>query len=250
MRFFPYFGSKSNLSKICPGPLYDTIIEPFAGSATYSVRYWDRDIILIDKYDVIIRIWHYLQQVSPKDILGLPEIKPGLDLTKLNLSQAEKDFVGMWLSFSKSKPMVKRVSPIPTVSPKGRILLKSDMPMLSYREKVSKNLYKIKHWKIKQGDYTEAPDIEATWFIDPPYQDENLGKWYKHKRPPELQLRKWCDKRKGQILLWGIEKGRQGSFEFDFANRSNKSKMGTRYKEGFYTNTFDLLWGQPKHSEK
>lgn len=29
------------------------------------------------------------------------------------------------------------------------------------------NLYKIKHWQIINDDYSAAPDIEATWFIDP-----------------------------------------------------------------------------------
>lgn len=35
---------------------------------------------------------------------------------------------------------------------------------------MAQNLYKVKHWEIINGDYTEAPDIKATWFVDPPYK--------------------------------------------------------------------------------
>ena len=73
----PYFGSKSNLAGKYPPPKHSKIIEPFAGSARYSLKYYNRDILLIDKYPVIIEIWHYLQNVSESDILGLPKIKKG-----------------------------------------------------------------------------------------------------------------------------------------------------------------------------
>jgi hypothetical protein len=28
----------------------------------------------------------------------------------------------------------------------------------------------IKHWTLIEGSYEAAPDEEATWYIDPPYQ--------------------------------------------------------------------------------
>ena len=38
------------------------------------------------------------------------------------------------------------------------------------RIKIANNLYKIKHWDIRFGDYREIENIKGTWFIDPPYQ--------------------------------------------------------------------------------
>ncbi len=34
---------------------------------------------------------------------------------------------------------------------------------------IARSLYKIRHWQFKHADYLDAPNIEATWFIDPPY---------------------------------------------------------------------------------
>ncbi len=45
-----------------PPPKFDKIIEPFAGSARYSLKYWQKDVTLIDKYEVIVRTWKWLQQ--------------------------------------------------------------------------------------------------------------------------------------------------------------------------------------------
>ena len=44
-----YYGSKSKIVNKYPEPEYGKkIIEPFAGTAQYSLKYWDRDIVLIE----------------------------------------------------------------------------------------------------------------------------------------------------------------------------------------------------------
>jgi hypothetical protein len=70
---FSYYGSKSKIIDLYPAPKYGKIIEPFAGSARYALKYWYMDVLLVDKYEVIVRIWKWLQQCSPQDILKLPE---------------------------------------------------------------------------------------------------------------------------------------------------------------------------------
>ena len=72
---FPYFGRKDRIKKLYPAPKNEKIIEPFAGSAPYSLLYWEHDITIADKYEIIIEIWKYLQSASKKDILKLPKIK-------------------------------------------------------------------------------------------------------------------------------------------------------------------------------
>ena len=46
--FFSYFGGKWRTAKHYPGPSRDLIIEPFAGSAGYSVRHPHKAVILND----------------------------------------------------------------------------------------------------------------------------------------------------------------------------------------------------------
>ena len=88
---FSYYGSKSKIVHLYPTPKYDDINEPFAGSARYSLRFWDRNITLIDKYPVIVEVWKYLQQASVKDILGLPKLKKGMLISDIKtISKEEK----------------------------------------------------------------------------------------------------------------------------------------------------------------
>lgn len=62
-------------------------------------------------------------------------------------------------------------------------------------------MHKIKHWEIKLGSYDELENIEATWFIDPPYQFG--GEHYRHGTK-DLNLKKlaqWCKERNGQVIV-------------------------------------------------
>jgi site-specific DNA-adenine methylase len=68
-----YYGGKGHTVNLYPKPKHGLIIEPFAGSAKYSLKYFEKEVLLIDKYHVIVSIWHFLQQCSQKDILGLPD---------------------------------------------------------------------------------------------------------------------------------------------------------------------------------
>jgi len=45
---FSYYGSKSKLAQHYPTPKYDTIVEPFAGAAGYSLYgdNWKKNVLL------------------------------------------------------------------------------------------------------------------------------------------------------------------------------------------------------------
>lgn len=58
---FKWFGSKWLSSKILPEPQCDTIIEPFAGGAGYSLRHSQKKVILVetDPHIGAIKHWRY-----------------------------------------------------------------------------------------------------------------------------------------------------------------------------------------------
>lgn len=60
---------------------------------------------------------------------------------------------------------------------------------------------KVKGWEIIEGDYHNAPDIEATWFIDPPYQ--RIAHGYRNTRAgiDFTELGEWCRSRRGQTIV-------------------------------------------------
>src|SRR3990167_7088731 len=175
---FSYYGSKSKVVDLYPSPKFGKIIEPFAGSARYSLKYFDRDILIVDKYDVIFKVWKYLQQASEADIMGLPEPKYKESIEHLNLSEGERLLMGFMVAGGIAHPqkIVQQFSDIP-----------------ANKKAIAKQLYKIRHWKIVQGSYDEVDNIEASWFIDPPYQ---VGGHKYHERKIDFQaLGEWCKAR-------------------------------------------------------
>lgn len=187
MPIWSYYGRKTKVVKYYPEPIHDTIIEPFAGTAVYSLYKdnWKKNVILIDKYDVIVRIWRYLQQASTEDILQLPSLKKGDKVDDYTmLSQEEKWLIGFCINRGNPRP-VKTANNYNSWD-KNKI-------------DIANNLHKIRHWQIYQGDYIEAPDVQATWFIDPPYQ--NGGYKYKHNQIDYIALAQWCRGRKGQVIV-------------------------------------------------
>jgi hypothetical protein len=60
---------------------------------------------------------------------------------------------------------------------------------------------RIRHWLVIEGDYSVAPDIEATWFVDPPY--ERAGRYYVHgsRGIDYARLAAWCRARRGQAIV-------------------------------------------------
>lgn len=186
---FSYYGSKGKIVDYYPPPKRKRLIEPFAGSARYSLKYFDREVTLYDKYPVIIDVWKYLQQASEKDILALPRLERGEKFKDhTQLSEIEKKFYGF---ITQAGSTGERY----TVGTMQGVNVDADL------KKIAKQLFKIRHWEIKLGCYTEIPNEDATWFIDPPYQFG--GHEYKHsnKKINFAELGEWCKERNGQIIV-------------------------------------------------
>jgi hypothetical protein len=188
-----YYGSKSKIVNKYPKPEFDKIIEPFAGTAQYSLKYFDRDILLIEKYDVIVKIWKWLQLCSRKDILDLPQLKFGENVDNFDWDCDEaKWLVGFIITGAPSMPK-KTASKWKTIIRPNTQNYKLNL--------IADTLDKIRHWKIIQGDFREAKNEEATWFIDPPYKFG--GQYYKfgNKNIDFKELGKWCENRNGQAIV-------------------------------------------------
>ena len=188
---FYYYGRKERIFNKYPKPKHDLIIEPFAGSAAYAMNYYERDVILIEKDERIANLWSYLINVTSDEILSLPIIPKGESLNdeKYNyLSDNQKSLIGLYLNPGSSQPK------------------KSPGNFCAWHEKnkikLSKEILKVKHWQVINGDYTLAPNVVATWYIDPPYQG-NGGQYYKHgnKGFDYPKLKNWILDRNGQIIV-------------------------------------------------
>ena len=188
---FSYYGSKSKIVQYYPSPTCDKIIEPFAGSARYSLRYFEKDILLVDKYKVIVDIWHYLQRASEKDILGLPKLTKGMDIRTLNLSDEERLFLSFFCASGQGKS--------------NYIVTKFGDHYSGNQNrynKIASDLHKIKHWEIIQGNYEDLGNENATWFIDPPYQFGGEHQYkFSNKQIDFNSLANYCKSRNGQVIV-------------------------------------------------
>ena len=183
---FSYYGSKSKIVHYYPPPKYGKIIEPFAGSARYSLKYFDRDITLIDKFEKIVILWKWLQECSPSDILKLPDLTYKQTVEDYNLSDNEKLLLGFMVAQGVASPQ-KIVQQFSNIK--------------SEKKRIASQLHKIKHWKIILGDYKDCENQEQTWFIDPPYK---IGGEHYRESNTKIDydyLSDWCLHRKGQIIV-------------------------------------------------
>lgn len=186
---FSYFGSKYKLAKHYGAPRHDTVIEPFAGSAAYSLYWEPKNVILIEKSTVISGIWQYLISASPARIMALPTNFMHID--ELDLCADAKALIGFWIGKGKTTPGLTR-------SKWGREY--ADAPDCkvwneAVKRRIAAQVDKIRHWQIIRGDYTIAPDIEAHWFIDAPYIE--CGKAYAINDVDFTSLGKWVKTRRG-----------------------------------------------------
>lgn len=182
---FYYYGRKKQIVRHYPAPNYGVIIEPFAGAAAYSLYHNSlvSRVILIEKDVKVAAIWKWLiHEATARDIQSLPDLKPG---------ERSTEFLHIIHAATKMAFAFKRIKVTPILARNWEIS----------RRVFAKHLKDVKHWEIICGDYNQAPDIEATWFIDPPYRGEP-GMGYRHSSA-ELDyaiLAKWVQSRKGDII--------------------------------------------------
>lgn len=67
------------------------------------------------------------------------------------------------------------------------------------RANIARQCDAVSHWRVQHGTYRDAPDINATWFVDPPYK--GAGKYYKHSNVDYADLAGWCRERVGQTIV-------------------------------------------------
>lgn len=174
------------MAGVYPDPVHPVVIEPFAGSAAYSLHgsRWARQVILVEKDPQIAALWRWLiEEATEERIRALPDPVEGevTDSLLHILHGASK----RWFTYKQA-----------TATP---FMLSAWRASKAY---MAANVRKVKHWVIIEGDYTAAPEIEATWFIDPPYQGDP-GTGYRHGSDAidYESLAFWTQARKGALIV-------------------------------------------------
>lgn len=179
-----------------PKPRHATIVEPFAGSAGFSLRYADRRVVLCEIDPVIASVWRYLIGVSPQEIRSIPDVPLGGSVDDLPVPQEARWLVGFWVNRGVSRPRNKP----------SRWMREGIRPGSFWgdrvRSSIASQVDSIRHWRLFECDYRSCPVVgPATWFVDPPYQGAGKHYTFGSSGIDYQELGGWCRSRVGQVIV-------------------------------------------------
>lgn len=190
--FFSFYGSKWRAVKHYPKPEHPQIVEPFAGSAGYSTRYYQRKIVLYEIDPIIYGIWKYLITAPTKELKSLPT-KVTTSVEDLKVCQEAKWLIGFWLNKA-------CVCPKLTPSKWMREYESTQFWGDKIKHRIVNQSKLIGHWKIFNKSYETLPNKSRTYFIDPPYNNP-AGRLYVFNKLNYKQLAKWVKTLNGQVIV-------------------------------------------------
>jgi len=211
--FFSYFGSKHRLAPRYPPPRpHDQIVEPFAGSAAYATLHADRPVTLVDRDPIIAGLWRYLIAARPREILALPLLEPDQLVSDLSICQEARWLIGFWCNKGSAHPCQRITTSWGTRYP-------NQFWHEAMRARVASQVDRIRHWRVFEGSYEDAPITHATTaFVDPPYIGRSRISKQRGGAPASLRpvgdryrfntkqidypaLGRWCRDLPGQVIV-------------------------------------------------
>lgn len=233
-----YYGAKTNIIDLYPRATCDKIIEPFCGTARYALRHFDREVWINDKYEVIYKIWKWLQKCSPGDITGLPRFEQGDNINDVTYDCEEARLLtGFLVGFGFTGPR-------DTATPR----LRNRPNAMNHTIKmISSQLFKIRHWTVTNLSYEEMPNEIASWFVDPPYQAGGHAYVKSNKHIDFTHLGQWSMDRQGQVIVCENMKATWLPFQpitVQTVYNTHKNGGKGKYEEAMWTNQKASYLGQ------
>lgn len=221
--FFCYYGGKWRAAPKYPAPVFDTIVEPFAGAAGYSTRYADRRVILLEKDPTIAALWRFLIRARAPEVLAIPLLADDQTVDDLHgVAPEARSLVGFWLNKGTTHPCKR-----PSAWMRGG-LRPNQFWGEAIRERVASQVAAIKHWRVVEGSYVDVPrpTKAATWYVDPPYQRQ--GQYYRcgAREIDFAHLGAWCRSLRGQVMVCEQEGADWLPFQPFATIKANESRHG------------------------
>lgn len=191
IRVLNYFGSKTRSARLYPPPRHATLIEPFAGGASYALAHPDRRVVLIDSNPDVADAWGWFCGASPAAVMALPLLRPG-EPVPARLSRGARLLIAWATMVSGARPQFQ-LAPCATRVP-------SSFWGAARRARLAALQPAVAHWLVICGDYRSIANTKATWFVDAPYHGD-LGRHYGPAGLDYAELGAWCRERKGQVIV-------------------------------------------------
>ena len=186
---FRFYGGKiADAHRYAP-PRHDTIIEPFAGGAGYACHWLMKGAaqraVLVDADPLVIDAWNRILAATPDEILAWP--------TPI-LGERSSDLLATVLTGGSGLTGEAKVTP----------------RMIEHFPEQRRRIAWLRghigdRVDVRHGDYTTAPDIPATWFVDPPYETQGRRYRMNGSAIDYGGLAAWCRTRQGQVIVCEAE---------------------------------------------
>lgn len=234
------FRATSNRRRYPPPREGNIICEPFAGGAGYSLRYGrNREVVLVEKDELIVEVWEYLLSATPEDILAIPLLEDDQDVRDLPIPKGAQALVARWVNSASATPRYR----FSKFAREYRDKIPGSFWTAHKRATIASCLPFMKRWKIIHGTYEDALDHtqpeRTTYFVDPPYI--GAGAYYKEDAPKEEEDRKkWFE----ELGSWCLKLPSLGAF---VVVCENHGATWLPFGEPFFTKAFPgKRKGKPK----
>lgn len=184
--FFSYYGAKWTGAKYYGSPRHGLVIEPFAGSASYSTRWDCPRVKLYDVCPEVCDLWAWLIGCSVADVERIPCSFESYDEVRA-LPRGPQLLVRFWISKGRAEPSQ-------TLSPwyfQWRNANDCRVWSSAVKRRIMHQKPIIERWTIEQKPYWEIDFEEAHWHVDPPYSND-AGARYPYSEIDFQHLAAWC----------------------------------------------------------
>lgn len=207
-----YYGSKWTMARHFGPPRRDLVIEPFAGSAGYSVWWEAPNVRLYDLDSDVVAAWDWLIHCSEEDVRRVPAkfrsqeewraLPDGIrQVVFWNICYCRcavgKQLPDWYIEYCRTGKVSGPLLNHRDLNPgKGINSLRYWEDRVKERLIAQKPL--IAKWTVEQASYRDIPLVEAHWHVDPPYA-ASPGRAYVHDQVDYDHLAQWCRSLPGAV---------------------------------------------------
>jgi hypothetical protein len=153
--FVIFYGGKWALARRYGPPQREHVVEPFGGFAGFSTFWEPRRVTLVEKDEMIVAVWRYLQRSTAKEIMSIPTAVDCVDDLH-HVPEEAKWLVGWWFNRALVEPARKNRSHWA-----GSDWYRHLFWGVRVRHRIASQLEKIRDWTVLEGSYEDAPDVQV-----------------------------------------------------------------------------------------
>lgn len=194
---FSGYGSKSKIAHLYPKPQHNLIIEPFCLTGSYSwLHRKDHEVWLNDLDSRTFSMWKFLTSPDASDIVR-EYVPDHVDVGTRISTLIPAEFTGL-------QELCRAEANQGTQGAKGVHDQVTSMGAKCWkvRRKLLEVIPEVRNWKVTNHPYEALMNVEATWFVDPPYIGAAGHRYRLGSSQIDYEhLGWWCLNRRGQVIV-------------------------------------------------